>query len=69
MIKNMKEDEGKCKTVIQIDGAIVFTSDVYTWKQPVDSDYVTETEFEVSTGYWNREPEGAIRNISIKAYQ
>ena len=63
MIKNTKEDEGKCKTIIQIDGAIVFTSDVYTWKHP-------EMEFEVRTGSdYNLGLKGAIRNISIKAYQ
>ena len=80
IIKNTKEDERKCKTIIQIDGMIVFTSDVYTWEQPEisdsddsdtdGSDSVTETEFEVATGSnWNSNLKGAIRNISIKAYE
>ena len=68
IIKNSKEDEGKCKTIIQIDGAIVFTSNVYTWEHP-HSDSVMETEFEVATAYPNcNDLKGAIRNISIKAY-
>ena len=35
--KNIKEDSGKCKTIIYIDGVIVFTSDAYTWKHPNNS--------------------------------
>ena len=50
--------------MIFIDGAIVFTSDAYTWEHPAH----WKTEFEVETGS-ERQVKGSIRNISITAYE
>ena len=68
-IKNTIEESGKCKTVILIDGSIIFTSDAYTWKHPVHP-MNSRKECEVNVGpYYGTKPKFAIRNISIKAYE
>ena len=65
-IKNTEEQSGKCKTVIQIDGSIIFTSGDYT-REPPNS---RRKEFEVDVGTLSSaKPKYAIRNISIKAYE
>ena len=61
-MKNTKEDSEKCKTIIYIDEAIVFTSAAYTWKHPARKD------FYVKTGS-STQVKGSIRNISITAYE
>ena len=65
LVKNSKEDSGKCKTIIYIDGANVFTSDDYTWKHPDNS--ITEFNVWAGDGYTNGK--FSIRNISITAYE
>ena len=56
LVKNIKEGPHKCKTVIYIDGVIVFTSDAYTWKHPDNS----RKEFGVYTGNAKKQEQGSI---------
>ena len=77
LVKNTKEDSGKCKTIIEIDGAIVAISEAYTW-DPCDfwknsSQAEQRSGFEIGTADWNLRIAGSarnsIRNISIKVYE
>ena len=77
LVKNTKEDSGKCKIIIEIDGSIVATSEGYTW-DPCDfwknSPKTEQLEgFEIGTTRWYQRiagsARGSIRNISIKVYE
>ena len=77
-MRNTKRDSGKCKTIIQIDGVNVFTSDVYKWDpEPVSLDRTFEQSgrgIGIGTGdSWyvreGRAPEGSIRNLTVIAYK
>ena len=77
-MRNTKRDSGKCKTIIQIDGVNVFTSDVYKWDpEPVSLDRTFEQAVRgigIGTGdSWyvreGRAPEGSIRNLTVIAYK
>ena len=65
LIKNAKDDSGRCKTIIVIDGDIIFTSPVYTWEYPESAC----KEFEIETGDDNETVKGAIRNIEITTFE
>ena len=67
-VKNIREDSEKCKTIIYIDGVIVFTSDAYTWQHPDNK----KTELNVETTSYTKLSSNAkcsIQNISITAYE
>ena len=67
-MKNTKQESGKCKTTIQIDGEQIFISDAYEWKHPNSG----KTEFKVYAGsdYWNdRGLKASIKNITITSYE
>ena len=67
MVKNTKEESGKCKTTIQIDGEQVFISNNYEWKHPNSN----KTEFGVSAGsdYNDRGLKASIKNVKITSYE
>ena len=71
MVKNTRQDTGKCKTIINIDDQNIFSSPAYEWKHPNED----KTEFDIYTGsrVFNpdsgRDPEKAIRNISITSFE
>ena len=77
LVKNTKKDSGKCKTIIEIDGAIVASSEAYTWDPYNYWENSSPTEqrsgFEIGTADWNQRiagsARGSIRNISIKVYE
>ena len=67
LVKNTKEESGKCRTIILIDGDQVYTSDAYEWKHPDSS----QTEFKVYAGHswYNREVKALVKNIIITSYE
>ena len=65
MVKNTRQDTGKCKTIIKIDDQNIFSSPAYEWEHP-DED---ETEFDVFTGHGRSDLKGAVRNITITSFE
>ena len=65
MVKNTRQDTGKCKTIIKIDDQDVFTSPAYEWEHP-DED---KTEFDIYTGDRRIDLKGAVRNITITCFE
>ena len=62
MIKNTKEESGKCKTIIQIDGEQVFISPAYEWEHPESNG----TEWVVDAGWvFNEKLKASIKNVKI----
>ena len=64
-IRNAHDEPGRCKTIILIDGDIIFTSPAYTWEHPESAC----KEFEIETGDDNDRVKGAIRNIEITTFE
>ena len=70
-MKNAKEESGKCKTIIQIDGEQVFVSDAYNWKFPNINTFGV-TEFGVAAGsscYNNKKLKAFIKNVKISSHE
>ena len=66
-MKNTKEESGKCKTTIQIDGEQVFISGSYEWKHPNSE----RTELVVNAGrsWGNKGLKASIKNVKITSYE
>ena len=60
-----KEEFGKCKTIIRIDGEQVFVSDAYQWKHP----NISEFELHAGNKYNEEGLKASIKNVEITSYE
>ena len=64
-IQNSLDTWSRCKTILEIDGAIVFISEPYNWEHPD----IDATIFNVEIGDNNDLVQGQIRNVNIVCYE